>query len=75
MSFVIVRASNPRYRFDSLIKLVWKDFLPFLLSFFIFIMSFFKCLNGYPVDSSPYQNLTDLKPLVSYNFVGFGIVN
>jgi NADH-quinone oxidoreductase subunit H len=72
MFFVIVRASNPRYRFDSLIKLVWKDFLPILLAIFIFIMSFLKAFNGYSVDSTPYQNITDLKSLVFYSYTGYG---
>jgi NADH:ubiquinone oxidoreductase subunit H len=72
MCFVVVRASNPRYRFDALIKLVWKDFLPLLLGFFLFICSFFKSFGGFNVNSSPYQNLSDLTSILSFNYIGYG---
>jgi NADH-quinone oxidoreductase subunit H len=35
--FVWVRAAFPRYRFDQLLYLGWKAFLPFLLGYFIFV--------------------------------------
>ena len=35
--FVWVRAAFPRYRFDQLLYLGWKCFLPFLLGYFIFV--------------------------------------
>jgi NADH:ubiquinone oxidoreductase subunit H len=73
MCFVLVRASNPRYRFDSLIIIIWKEFLPLLLGFFFFIIGFLKSFGGFFVNSSPYQNLTDLLVLVDYSFMGFGI--
>ena len=38
--FLLVRASYPRYRFDFLLYICWKSFLPFLIGYFIFIYSF-----------------------------------
>jgi NADH-quinone oxidoreductase subunit H len=35
--FVWVRAAFPRYRFDQLMYIGWKAFLPFLLGYFIFV--------------------------------------
>ena len=35
--FILVRAAIPRYRFDSLLYIAWKVFLPFLLGYYIFI--------------------------------------
>ena len=39
-SFVWVRASLPRYRYDQLMTLGWKVFLPLSISFVIFISGF-----------------------------------
>ena len=35
--FIWVRAAFPRYRFDQLIYLGWKTFLPFLLGYYMFV--------------------------------------
>lgn len=37
--YVLVRASFPRYRIDQLMRLCWKIFLPFSLSFFLLTLS------------------------------------
>lgn len=74
MCFVLVRASNPRYRFDTLINIIWKEFLPLLLGFFFFIIGIFKSFGGFFVIGSPYQNITDLLVLVDYSFMGFGLM-
>lgn len=38
--FIWVRASYPRFRYDLLIRLTWKKFLPFRLSALLIILSF-----------------------------------
>lgn len=38
--FIWVRASYPRFRYDLLIRLTWKRFLPFRLSILLVILSF-----------------------------------
>ena len=38
--FILVRASYPRYRFDALIDICWKKFLPLLMGYYIFIFFF-----------------------------------
>lgn len=40
--FIFVRANVPRYRFDQLMVIGWKVFLPFCLGFFFFIAGLVK---------------------------------
>lgn len=46
--FVIMRATLPRYRYDQLITLGWKVFLPFTLAWFIFTAGILLGCNGLP---------------------------
>lgn len=43
--FIIVRAAFPRYRYDQLMDIGWKIFLPFTLAFLIFIASILLTFN------------------------------
>jgi NADH-quinone oxidoreductase subunit H len=46
--FIWVRASFPRYRYDQLMRLGWKIFLPFSLAWVLFIVGLFIKLDGLP---------------------------
>ena len=43
--FIWVRASFPRYRYDQLMRIGWKIFLPFTLGWILFLVGFFHFLN------------------------------
>ena len=45
--FVLVRATLPRYRYDQLIRLGWKVFLPLSLAFIVIYAGFLCSFNGY----------------------------
>lgn len=42
--FIFIRANVPRYRFDQLMVIGWKLFLPFVLGFFFFVSGLVKGL-------------------------------
>lgn len=46
--FVWVRGSFPRIRYDQLMQLLWKSYLPFSLGFVIFVASILIAFNGLP---------------------------
>jgi NADH-quinone oxidoreductase subunit H len=43
--FIWVRAALPRYRFDQLIQLGWKVFLPFTMGYFLFVAGTVFCVG------------------------------
>nr|YP_010234515.1 NADH dehydrogenase subunit 1 [Acanthodactylus schmidti]QTA72694.1 NADH dehydrogenase subunit 1 [Acanthodactylus schmidti] len=48
MVFLWVRASYPRFRYDQLMHLLWKQFLPITLSLFLLYLSLPTLLAGLP---------------------------
>ena len=47
--FIWVRVSFPRIRYDQLMQLLWKSYLPFSLAFVIFVASLLYIFNGLPM--------------------------
>jgi len=54
--FIFVRANLPRFRFDQLMYIGWKIFLPLTLSFIFFFTGFLFSLKGLDIVQTPYFN-------------------
>nr|ADV75723.1 NADH dehydrogenase subunit 1 [Mesoscincus schwartzei] len=48
LTFLWARASYPRFRYDQLMHLLWKNFLPLTLALFLWHISFPTMLSGLP---------------------------
>jgi NADH-quinone oxidoreductase subunit H len=46
--FILVRAAFPRYRYDQLMDIGWKTFLPLSLSYLVFITGILVAFDGTP---------------------------
>jgi NADH-quinone oxidoreductase subunit H len=46
--FILVRAAFPRYRYDQLMNLGWKTFLPLSLSYLVFVTGILVAFDGTP---------------------------
>lgn len=57
--FIWVRSTFPRYRFDQLMDICWKQFLPFILGYLLFISGFFFYLDIFPYNGNLFINQTD----------------
>ena len=48
--YILIRAAFPRYRYDQLMDIGWKIFLPLTLSFLLFLISFLLFFNFLPLN-------------------------
>jgi len=48
LSFIWVRATLPRYRYDTLMRLTWKVYLPFAFGYFILTAGVLYLINALP---------------------------
>jgi NADH-quinone oxidoreductase subunit H len=46
--FILVRAAFPRYRYDQLMDIGWKTFLPLSLGYLVFITGILVTFDGAP---------------------------
>ena len=69
--FIFIRANFPRYRYDQLIYIGWKIFLPFTLGYFLFILGFFSIFYwGMPfTEQLPFTSTLFWKYYLNYPFV------
>lgn len=49
MLFILIRAALPRYRYDMLMSLGWKVFLPFTFAFVFFYSGLLYALDSFPL--------------------------
>jgi len=60
--FIFIRANLPRFRFDQLMFIGWKIFLPLTLGFIFFFSGILISLNSLHIVQLPWNN-------VNYNFI------
>ena len=49
MLFILIRAALPRYRYDMLMSIGWKVFLPFTFALVFFYSGYLYALNAFPI--------------------------
>ena len=47
--YILVRGTLPRYRYDQLMQICWKNFLPISIGFFLFVSSLGFCFSFFTI--------------------------